>query len=166
MNLCLQLRTGDLAEQRTLIEEQVERSTEQRQKCAVCIISFFHCIVVSLSKLKHWANPCKKVHWINPVANISFPPITPETAGFKPMAIVVSLCKSILTNIYLLIVSHLCHSWPRIFWMIFYKSLSQGGRGKQNNFGDRVSEPLARSCSSGKVFFILFCINCAVMFGI
>ena len=40
--------------------------------------------------------------------------------------------------------------------MIFYKSLSQGGRGKQNNFGDRVSEPLARSCSSGKVFFFCF----------
>ena len=68
MHLCLQLRTGDLAEQRTLIEEQVERSMEQRQKCAVCIISFFRCFVVSLSKLKHWANLCKIVHWIHPAS--------------------------------------------------------------------------------------------------
>ena len=35
-----------------------------------------------LSKSKHWANPRQRVLWINPVANISFPLITPGIAGF------------------------------------------------------------------------------------
>ena len=30
-------------------------------------------------------NTCQKVLWINPATNISFPLITPETVGFKPM---------------------------------------------------------------------------------
>ena len=36
------------------------------------------------------------------------------------MAIVVSLCKSILTNIDLSIVYPQCHSWPSIFWMTYF----------------------------------------------
>ena len=71
---------------------------------------FFPMLSCVSVKIETLSEPLKKVHWINPAANISFPPITPETAGFKPMAIVVSLCKSILTNIYLSILSPLCHS--------------------------------------------------------
>ena len=37
------------------------------------------------SKLKHWASRRQKVPLINPAANISFPLIAPETAGFEPM---------------------------------------------------------------------------------
>ena len=36
-----------------------------------------------LLRSKHWATPHQRVLWINPVANISFPLITPEIAGFE-----------------------------------------------------------------------------------
>ena len=33
--------------------------------CSLYYFFFFHCIVVSLSKSKHQANPCRIVHWKN-----------------------------------------------------------------------------------------------------
>ena len=38
-----------------------------------------------LSKSKHWASPRQRVLLIDPAANLSFPLITPDTAGFEPM---------------------------------------------------------------------------------
>ena len=65
--------------------------------CYSLVCAFFSLLfhtVFPMWKSKHWASHRQRVLRINPAADISFPLITPETAGFEPITPAIRIKRS------------------------------------------------------------------------